>query len=367
MKAWIRVLMAWLLAWGILGIGFAGWAQVRKYGIYDDYNDLRGENPLGVEQWGMGGVRTAMESNGGAVIYCPAGLAWDIPPSLSGEFEIRTPFPRSSDFPSAESQTLFLPRWVGMVFATGSWRLGMAYALPYGHRRVTRILATKYEHTLAEHRILIPVAWRVAERWALGVSVGLSIASWNEDQNGSDTDNTATGFGFASSVHVQWRPRSDLVLGFEAQPPMKVSGDADINAVNFSEEWERPEEFRVGVQKRWQRFRGAMDLFFRGYSGHDIWMVDRGYMSENQYGGAVGVEFDWLGAKVRFGSQVETDPVEGGDDLAIMVTTGVGWSLGGVDVRTSLVDSHSSTDKYLRATRFLVGFDILSNDETDQD
>lgn len=367
MNARIQTLGIALLCMGMLGFWSTGLCQQRQYGIFDDYNDLRGVNPLGVLQWGMGGVRTALESQSGTIMYTPAGMAWDVPPLISAEFDIRTPFPRENNYAIAESQTLFLPRWAGMLFPKGSLRFGFGYGVPYGHRRVYQTSSIKYEHTLVEHRIVAPIAWRFAPEWSVGMSIGLSITSWKEEQDGSDTENTATGMGFASAFHMQWKPRPDIVVGMEAQPPITVTGDSEFNSVSFSEEWKRPLEARIGMQKKWPRFRIAADVFFRQYSELDNWMVDRGRMTDDQWGTAVGIECPIAGAKWRFGGQVETDPVIGSDQMAILITTGLGWCLGGMNIQTALIDSHSSPDEYLRATRFLLGFEILAPEPYDND
>jgi len=88
-------------------------------------------------------------------------------------------------------------------------------------------------------------------------------------------------------------------------------------------------------------------------------------MTDDQWGSAMGIELPIAGAKWRFGGQVETDPVNGSDQLSILITTGLGWCLGGMNIQTALVDSHSSPDEYLRATRFLLGFEILAPEPYD--
>jgi len=344
----------------LLAVIVPAYGQNWYYGVFDEFNDPRGANPIGIRGWGMGGVRTALEQLGGGVIYSPAGMAWDYPAFLSGEFDVRTPFPKGTDPTRSESQTLFLPRYMGMAFPAGKLRFGLAYAVPYGHRVVYRTSLTTYEYPMAEHRIVIPFAWRVSDQWAVGVTLGLSIVSWKEIHDGTETDNSASGLGFASVLHVQWKPQPTMTLGIEAQLPITVSGDAKINSVTFSENWERPLEVRVGIAKKWTGFITALDVFFRQYSAIDSWMVDRGRMTKDQWGLASGVEFPMAGADWRIGGYLETDPVEGGDQLMINITAGVGWNLRGTNVQAALVDSHASSDESLRATRFQLGFEILT-------
>jgi hypothetical protein len=359
MKSWNRMLCIALLIGGLLGINVDSRSQTRKHGVLDDFNDLRGVNPLGIVDWGMGGVRTAMEGTSGSLIYAPAGMAWGTPPFLSGEFDVRTYFPRGKNILDAESQTLFMPRWVGMAFMSGRWRFGFGYAVPYGHRRVYDILGSNNEYVLAEQRLAAPVAFKIAPQLAAGATVGFSYISWKENIDGSGTDNSATGLGFASAVDLQWKPRPDLMFGAEAEPPIIISGDAKINAVTFHEQWKRPLGLRTGVQKRWDNIRTAADVYFRQYSALDNWEVDRGVMSHDQYGVAVGAELPYSGALLRFGGQAETDPVDGNKTLTVMITAGLGWSLGGFNINTAVVDSHASTDRSVRGTRFLLGLNVL--------
>ena len=356
-----KTLSLWLLVGGLLGMAVTLQSQIRRDGVFDDYNDLRGDNPTGTLQWGMGGVRAAMESLSGSLMFAPAGMAWSTPPFISGEFDIRTYYPRGNNNLAAESQTLFVPRWIGTMFAYKSWRFGLGYGVPYGHRRVYQISGAEYEFTLAENRIVAPVAVRIGNQWAAGVTLGLSFVSWKERLDGSETGNSANGLGFASAIHVQWRPRADLTFGIEAEPPVTISGDAKFNSVTFpNEEWKRPLGLRAGVQKQWSGFRAAGDLYFNQYSALDNWMVDRGLMSHDQWGAAAGIEISYAGAKWRLGGQAETDPVYNGEVLAVMISAGSGWSLGGVDVNAALVDSHLSSDSSQRATRFLFGVEILT-------
>jgi hypothetical protein len=355
--------MVMMLGLGLLFIGDASLCQTRKYGFFDDYNDLRGSNPIGVRGWGMGGVRTALEYSGGMMLHAPAGMAWHPPVFISAEFDIRTPYSDGSPPLRSESQTLFMPRWIGTTFSTEMVKFGVGYGVPYGHRAVYQLPSNKYEYVMAEHRVVAPIAVRIGQQWAVGVSLGLSIAKWEEIRDGSSTDNTATGMGFASVFHVQWRPASDMTLGLETQPPITVSGDADVNSVSVSEEWKRPLEVRAGVVKRWSDFITVADIYYRGYADVTGWMVDQGSMTKNQWGAAGGVEFPWMGADLRVGGSWESDPVEASDDPMITFTTGLGWSLGGTNVQIALVDSHASPDESERSTRFLVAFEILTPTE----
>jgi hypothetical protein len=340
-------------------------SQTTQNSIFGDFNDLRGDNPIGVREWGMGGVRTALEQLGSSSVCAPAGMAWDLPAFISAQYDIRTPFAKGTNPVRSESQTLFLPRYIGMLFSSGMRRFGVAYALPYGQRTVCQTATSAREYTLAEHRIYIPFAWRVAKQWAVGASIGLSIASWKETLDGTDTGNFASGLGFSSAIHAQWRPRPSMMLGLEAQPPITVSGDSKVDSISSSVEWKRPLEVRAGVAKKWSGFLTAADVFFRQYSALDNWMVDRGFMTKGQWGVAAGTEFPWAGANWRFGGQVEADPVEGGNQIWAMITIGAGWSLGGTNVHAAVVDSHASSDETLRATRFLFGFEILTPRDAD--
>ena len=359
----LLISMVMMLGLGMLLAWNTGQCQTRKYGFFDDYNDLRGSNPIGVRGWGMGGVRTALEYSGGMMMHAPAGMAWQPPVFISAEFDIRTPFSDGSPPLRSESQTLFLPRWIGTTLSTDAVKFGVGYGVPYGHRAVYQLPNNKYEYVMVEHRVVAPIAVRIGQQWAVGVSLGLSIAKWEELRDGTKTDNTATGLGFASAIHVQWRPTSDLTLGLETQPPITVSGDADINSVSFTEEWKRPLEVRAGAMKRWTRFITVADIYYRGYADVTGWMVDQGSMTKSQWGAACGVEFPWMGADLRVGGSWESDPVETSDDPMITFTAGLGWSLGGTNVQVALVDSHASPDESERSTRFLVAFEILTPTE----
>ena len=206
------------------------------------------------------------------------------------------------------------------------------------------------------------MALKIAPQLAAGATVGFSYISWKENIDGSGTNNSATGLGFASAVDLQWRPHPDLMFGIEAEPPITISGDTKFNGISSSEEWKRPLGVRTGVQKRWNNIRTAADVYFRQYSALDNWEVDRGVMSHDQWGVAAGAEVPYNGALLRFGGQAETDPVDGDKTLNVMITAGLGWSLGGFNINTALVDSHASSEKSLRGTRFLLGFNILPSE-----
>jgi hypothetical protein len=354
-KQQLALLLYIVIAWAV-----PTYSQDWYYGVFDEFNDPRGNNFIGVREWGMGGVRTALEQLGSSSIYAPAGMAWDLPAFIGAQYDIRTPFPKGTNLGEPESQTLFLPRYIGILFSSKMERFGVAYAVPYGQRVVYRDVTSTFEYTLAEHRIYIPFAYRVGEQWTTGISVGLSVATWKETLDGTDTGNSGTGLGFTSVLHVQWKPQPTMMLGIEAQPPSKVSGDSKFNSVSVSEEWKRPLEVRVGVSKKWNRLLTAMEVFFKQYSGLDNWMVDRGFMTKDQWGVASGVEFPYAGADWRLGGHWESDPVEGSDWINISITAGVGWNLKGTNIHTALVDSHASSEKSLRATRFLFGFEILT-------